>query len=337
MYLELASFILILVVLITIILVIIITFIFYQNIKNYFNETIENFTSLIPILKHYEYDIIDYSNYDKIQYNMAKSEINFDTTNNTKSTTKRILNKELAIFTMNCNMSAYNLYSGYSVGLNDTNIKIMKSVGTTGYIFRTVNNDKVVHIFIFRGTRNGDDVFTNLDYAQIEMNEYKGVMVHRGFYNSWNAHKKDIKSYIKEINTDDIIIVTGHSLGCSLSCFTAMMLSSSFKNLSLYMHAPPRVGNHNFIEKLDELVPQNYAIINTPDIVPTLPPITFPTMGNTWFYSNFNHIYIANVQMGSYGENHRLDTYICAMDPTRKHCKEPTFIGKALLLNLEIF
>ena len=80
------------------------------------------------------------------------------------------------------------------------------------------------------------------------------------------------------------------------------------------MFAPPRLGNYDFIKEMDHHVSDNWAIINSSDIIPELPPVTLPTIGNNWIYDNWSNKILIDIQYGSIILNHKLSTYICGFN-----------------------
>ena len=300
---DIINFILILILLIIIIAVLLTVIYFYYSIRKYIDDTINHIGSSLPIFNSYEYTSI---NYDVIE------DVINDDLYNSKS-----FNKNLAKLTCSVNMSSYNIYSEFDPQLS-SKIKHIETIGNNCFIYK-IRKNKII-IISYRGTRSSDDVITDLDSVQSEMSGYhNSILVHRGFYRLWSPQKDEIRKFAKNyFKEDTIVIVTGHSLGCASALFTSLLISDlnilQNNNIKLYMFAPPRIGNHHLIKKLDNTVVNNYALINISDIVPNLPTVTFPTLGNTWFYDNFTNRYLLDIQMGSIPLNHRLDTYMCSLN-----------------------
>jgi len=233
-------------------------------------------------------------------------------------------------------MSSYNIFGEFSPRLPD-DIEYIQNINNTGFVYETKIKGRQISIFSFRGTKTGDDVITDLDSVQTELNINgypNNILVHRGFYRLWSPYRDEIKKYIKERCTKrTVFLVTGHSLGCASALFTALTIAVNHSNIQLYMFAPPRVGNHHFINQLNKEVPDNYAIINIPDIIPNLPPVTLSTIGNTWLYENFTNRYVLDYQLGSITLNHRLDTYACGLDDSQELCREPIWKKVPILVN----
>ena len=86
-----------------------------------------------------------------------------------------------------------------------------------------------------------------------------------------------LTQYLTQMNMVIALTITGHSLGGALTTLTAAsirMLPSppSQQNMQIYSLASPRIGNGDFANAFDAVVPNNYRIYNIRDYVPTLPP-----------------------------------------------------------------
>jgi triacylglycerol lipase len=70
------------------------------------------------------------------------------------------------------------------------------------------------------------------------------------------------------------MVVTGHSLGAALATLFVMENASKHKfDVSmLCTFASPRVGNMEFVRVFNQLPIDSWRIVNTPDVVPKLPP-----------------------------------------------------------------
>jgi predicted lipase len=147
------------------------------------------------------------------------------------------------------------------------------------------------------------------------------VKVHRGFYNLWLSQKDDVNNAAKYFKPGDVIYITGHSLGATTACFTALDLSHILPtgaHLHLYLYAPPRCGNDRFIDALCKYVPNNWTISNKRDVVTNLPPPTLGILGETWIYDDYRRLVILDIETGSMIENHHVDTYMYAVNRHNK-------------------
>lgn len=334
---DIINFFLILILLLIILIVLITVIYFYFQIKNYVDETINHIGSSIPIFHSYEYTSFNYNMINEVLDHVLTKE-----SPQPRDLKNGTFNLRLAQLCCSINMSSYNIYSDFESGLPD-NIKHIETIGNNCFIYKIRKGNKNYTgrqiIISYRGTRTSDDVLTDLDSVQAEMSGYpSNILVHRGFYRLWAPQKDELRNFIKtKCDDNTTIFVTGHSLGCASAIFTSLLLAESIKSdkIHLYIFAPPRVGNHLFINKLDEMVKNNYAIINVPDIVPNLPFVTFPTIGNTWLYENFTNKYLIDLQMGYISLNHRLDTYMCGLDESHKDCKDPIWKKLPILTTIK--
>jgi len=319
---EIVNFCLLLVILVIILLVIILFIFYYYKIRSYVDDAVKHIGSLIPTFNEYEYTDVNYSSLDEL---------------NIEDYMSLEFNKKIALLLCNINMSSYNIFGDFDPKLNE-GVKYLHDIKNTGYVYQLASpiGGRQIIIISFRGTKTSDDLITDLDSVQTEMAGYSdNILVHRGFYRSWLPYRDEIKTFVKtKCNKNTIFLVTGHSLGCASALFTALMISVNHSNVKLYMFAPPRIGNHHLIHKLNQDIPDNHAIINIPDFVPTLPPITLTTIGNTWLYENFTHRYLLDYQMGSIMSNHNLNTYFCGLDEKQTFCKEPIWKKAPILVTI---
>lgn len=306
---EVINFFLLLLIILVIIFIFILALVYYYKIRAYVDDAINHIGSLIPIFNPHDYDKVIYP---EVSLNDLRSnEFNLNT----------------ALLLCNVNMSTYNIFSKFDPRLPE-NMKLHHTIGDMCYIYKyKIKGGPPVKIFSFRGTKSGEDFISDLDSVQVEMSGYSDkILVHRGFYRLWVQYKDEFKGYIKtKISNDTIVLITGHSLGCAGAVFTSLLVKSYDKDPAVYFFAPPRIGNHHLINKLDEMIPNNYAIVNTSDFVTTMPPMTLPLLGNTWLYENFSNRYVLDYQLGSVTLNHRLDTYACGLNDKFEFCKEPVW------------
>lgn len=295
-----------LIIIITVILFVSIVIIsYYYHICSYVDSFTEKAKALIPSL--YSDD-----NHD-ITYNES---YNFDNIYDDS------FSEDLSVFLANITRSAYNISKDSPSYLPDY-LKLVDTIGNNGYIIKVINPDTKHNIYIitYRGTTSVNDLLTDIDSIQtnfigIDDKINHNLKVHRGFYNYWIESKDDILNFTKKINSNDIVLITGHSLGCASAVFTALSISSMIKSIyiKLYLFAPPRIGNDKFIDLMNKNISNNWAIINESDIVPYLPPVTLPTVGNNWIYDNWPNRILINIQYGSILLNHKLSSYMCSFD-----------------------
>lgn len=224
--------------------------------------------------------------------------------------------KELAITLISTIMSTYNISSKYNP-LLPSNVTIVKEILPNAVLYK-MNN---VYILSFRGTMTAKDLIADFDISQTQFKgsfySKKDVLVHQGFYNIWETHKQGLKDILDKVENNSTVYITGHSLGSALAAYTALDYSKCTNkalNLSLYVFAPPRVGNQYFIDELSKYVPNNWAHINMRDIVCDLPPTNCPTFTTTYLYDDFRQVYRSDYQSGEILSNHHLESYLNCLE-----------------------
>ena len=164
-----------------------------------------------------------------------------------------------------------------------------------GFIARKGNTLKI----IYRGTDSWGDWFTD---SRIDQVEHRLGMVHRGGWDLYSQMAADVKAAVDQHPNYDIDI-SGHSLGCWPAIYTAADLYQ--RKINPIVFAPPRPGNAEFAENLNRLVPDLVCLINSEDMVPTLP---LPVMGER-VYSHAGNLLVFTYSTGSDVKSHELPAY----------------------------
>jgi len=301
------NFLLLIIIIVIIIVVFTIAFTYYYKICYYISDIADKAKGLMPRLHSDDETMIKYPKIFPFRSYMIKY---------------TDFSEEMALLLGSVTRSAYNLSKNKESYLPEY-LELIESIGRNGYLLKVTNYEEGNNIYIlaYRGTTTIDDLCTDIDSVQTDFiglnrKKSKNIKVHRGFYTYWDDSKDELKDLKSKIRGNDILIITGHSLGCSSAALSALSLSSYLSDvyIKLYMFAPPRLGNNEFIYQLDNLVPDNWAIINSSDIVPELPPVTLPTIGNNWIYDNWTHKILLDIQYGSILLNHKLSTYMCGFN-----------------------
>ena len=162
---------------------------------------------------------------------------------------------------------------------------------------------------IFRGTETIGDWFSNLNFSQTNFN---GVEIDSGFVDIY----RDFAHQVSKTPTDVRVIASGHSLGAALATLAAFQLKG---RAELYAFASPRVGNTAFAKAFskNQKAPA-WRILNTEDIVPTLPPAVFdlpiPFGIGDLIYTHIGNPICFTENTGSIHDNHSVATYTKAME-----------------------
>src|SRR3972149_9243196 len=138
-------------------------------------------------------------------------------------------------------------------------------------------NDDNIYV-VFRGTKTivewiDDAMFAQVPYTFVD----DGGMTEQGFTNIYGTIHDlivDAVNNLSNTGTFSNLFITGHSLGAALAILAVPELTenTSFKNPIMYNFAGPRVGNIHFVNELyNPLNITSWRVVNTNDVVPTLP------------------------------------------------------------------
>jgi hypothetical protein len=106
-----------------------------------------------------------------------------------------------------------------------------------------VKQDNGVTILIFRGTDNGKNILTDIDFRPFEDSNLSAkwgtkVYLHRGFRDAAMHLEKDIKANYKLEKT---VYLTGHSLGGAIAQIIGFWLDMEGHNVQIYTFGSPKV------------------------------------------------------------------------------------------------
>lgn len=285
--------------LLLLILVIIVAFVFYvrdvwTTVERAGHRAVKSVRQLFPKLVHHECITIKYPN-----------DVPSDLLTGIPGDQ---FNMGIASLLGKCIISAYNISCGYDARFPPY-VELVSKISSTGYLLRLRPN---IYIMVFRGTLDGEDIIADIDIAQVPFvgtsTEQKNILVHRGFYGIWNSMRDRIRAVLTSFGPDDVIYITGHSLGAALAAYTAVELSSEI-NVICYLYGVPRCGNEEFIKYIDTHVSHCWNIANRCDTIPFMP----PTACNNYVYADFTNVLFLEIETGSFIDNHGIITYVYAL------------------------
>jgi len=205
-------------------------------------------------------------------------------------------NKVTARYCIDLIQRVYTNYNNYDMN-SPTELKIELTVSYDKYknIFGVLWSTNNTLFIVFRGTLNLEDWLKDLSYTQNFYIESKknnnsqsslsdiniAASVHSGFYNIYSQIKQPIIDKINELDPTKTkkIVITGHSLGSAIATICAVDLNAiGYTNSVTYIFASPRIGNQKFAEIVQNI--SLYSIINSMDIVPTIPPAVAPNFSD---------------------------------------------------------
>eukprot|EP01059_Diplonema_ambulator_P024991 TRINITY_DN4186_c0_g1_i1.p1 TRINITY_DN4186_c0_g1~~TRINITY_DN4186_c0_g1_i1.p1 ORF type:complete len:282 (+),score=94.30 TRINITY_DN4186_c0_g1_i1:57-902(+) len=154
-------------------------------------------------------------------------------------------------------------------------------IGTGGQAFVVRNNQSMI-IVSFRGSHNIQNWLEDFNYLKTDLTwpgVPKGVEVHRGFLESYNALKPDLLKWVVQAQQDCpncTLHVTGHSLGAAEATLCTTELRLLGNDPFMWTYGEPRVGNKEFFEFFyANTTHPVYRMVNKRDIVPHVPPADF--------------------------------------------------------------
>jgi len=178
-----------------------------------------------------------------------------------------------------------------------------------------LNGDTFVAI---RGTEEKAEWYADFTFPQVNLG---WGSVEQGFWNIYRQFQDAMKEAVR--GAGGRVIVTGHSLGAALAVLATIDLTQNVGKPEMYSFAGPRVGDLRFAEQFDSLVARAYRIVNTEDIVTTVPPATVfrkasgnPVLDRMLQGLNYKHVgtQIAFTKhLGTITGNHSMDCYEAAL------------------------
>lgn len=147
---------------------------------------------------------------------------------------------------------------------------------TEPFAFIAIREDKTIYL-VFRGTESTLDWAENIKIDQVDYPLASGYgKVHQGFLNIYESMSSTIRTYLAEISEPSKLYITGHSLGSSLSTLSVPdIITNAPYPASLpvlhYNLASPRTGDPHFATAYNANGVVTYRVVNTCDIVPTVP------------------------------------------------------------------
>ena len=140
--------------------------------------------------------------------------------------------------------------------------------------------------------------------------------VHAGFMDVYNMFRTDLLAALKTLQPKQIV-VTGHSLGGGVSTLCAIDLASIYPRAVVsYTFAAPRVGNAQLCTLIDQRL-SLYRIVNSSDVVPTLPPSVCPNFNSPkspFLYQQCGFPFSFTLNWKSVSNNHELGVYIAGLE-----------------------
>jgi predicted lipase len=121
---------------------------------------------------------------------------------------------------------------------------------------------------VFRGTQTPLDWISNFTFPHAS---HKWGNVERGFSGLYQQCSRMVLGSVQKALNPRNLYTTGHSLGGALSSLAAADLALTGASVGTYNFASPRVGDPDFAGKFNASVAPHWRVVNTEDIVTTVP------------------------------------------------------------------
>jgi len=162
----------------------------------------------------------------------------------------------------NCNTCSQNVSD---ITIIDDNTRIIMA-----YDYSLLSN-----FVSIRGSSDINNWISNLKTRIIYPFIDKNIGVHNGLYYEYLLYKERLISYVRGLNKDDLLIISGHSSGGGLATLLAYDLVNEYiflnSNILLYTFGSPRIGNVHFVNSFISLNITSNRVTYKKDIVPHLP------------------------------------------------------------------
>lgn len=188
-------------------------------------------------------------------------------------------------------------------------------------------------ILAFRGTGSAVDWVSDFIAHQTPYRPLRNAgLTHKGFTDIYMSARDQVHALLSQLPYDKPLFITGHSLGGALATLAALDIAANtpFTSPVVYTFGAPRVGDPQFVQTYNYIVPFHYRYQNEFDIVPHLPPLVYqsPRTKGTYFYLHVKGEVQRSFRMGSVSGNHVLSNYFADLAKEKPEdaaamCAEP--------------
>lgn len=165
------------------------------------------------------------------------------------------------------------------------------AVPNTLYFARIWKHESRVFV-AFRGTPpNGSLWIVNFDNDLVRVPGERSAKVHQGYYKTFDAGMPRLGRKLRSlgVNRRTKVHIVGHSLGGCISYLTAFHLATEWGIAAeVYTFGSPRVGNDEFKNRYNSLVPNTTVVQNRCDGLIRLPSAKYFEFFTTGLVSRFS-------------------------------------------------
>ena len=196
-----------------------------------------------------------------------------------------------------------------------------------GFVARNQNSGNV--FVTFRGTKSLEDWLSDFTFPLVA---HPWGQAEEGFSSLYAQCSADVQTFVKGAGSPPGVLTTGHSLGAALAVLAAadLVTSGVASAAAMVSFAGPRVGNPPFADQFNRRVAQRWRVVNTEDLVTTLPIATASLFGGGGVPHtklggllalartfNYEHVGIPvsfTTHNGTIPANHAMQVYIDALN-----------------------
>ena len=145
--------------------------------------------------------------------------------------------------------------------------------GGFGFVARVKNADEF--LVSIRGTQTPEEWVKNFTAVPNPWSDVPGFgFVHLGFEQLWRRVRGSVLQGLRNVPVGARITMVGHSLGGAMATLGAADIKRNLGKdvkVDLWTVGCPRVGLIRFRNNFNDLIPQNFRVVNQGDIVPHVP------------------------------------------------------------------
>ena len=194
-----------------------------------------------------------------------------------------------------------------------------------GFVAR--NRASRIVFVTLRGTKSLEDWISDFTFPQVR---HPWGKAEQGFSYLYDQCSSNVQGFVRGAGAAPSVVVTGHSLGARLAVLATadLVFSRVAPNAAMYSFAGPRVGDLDFATQFNGQVALAWRIVNTEDIVTTVPLATPVLAAGSQPHSpisivlalaqglNYEHVGVPlcfTTHKGSIPANHAMQVYISAL------------------------
>jgi len=151
--------------------------------------------------------------------------------------------------------------------------------------------DQAGCLVAFRGSDNVENWVRDLEIWKVfpsTFEECAGCKVHSGFYDIWRNVRGLVMSALKDVGcapaslTDNVLYVTGHSLGAALTHLAMFSLDDAgYRIAKTYSFEAPRTGNRVFSDSFTQRFTRRFPVFRVTHHMDPVPHLPLEAMGYT--------------------------------------------------------